>query len=128
MPLLLAAIAVACAAPSEPTEEGFIRVTVVAAPACPEQATDTAECRDRPLTDTGVEIISEGTVLTRTSTGDDGRVTVAVPPGMYTLQVERQPGMVVDPEAIDVDVDAGASTDVTIPIDTGVRDDAAGPP
>jgi len=126
LPLLalsLLALAVApCRSDGSPPHTGSgIEGIVTIGPTCSVERVD-SPCPDRPYQATIVVQDDAGHEVTRASSGKDGRFSIELTPGRYTL-VARSPNGVMPPHASDqtVDVLAGAYTAVTIQFDSGIR-------
>ena len=105
----------ACGAGAGP--DSGIRGTITAGPACPGPMRLDSACPDRPVRMT-VEVVRGTTVTATFGTDDQGRFSVAAPPGTYTLR--SMAGLpVLKPQS--VTVVAGTYTDVVLHADTGIR-------
>lgn len=114
--LIAAAILLgACGALAAP--DTGIRGTVLAGPACPGPARLDSPCPDRPVRLT-IEVVRGTTVAATFSTDVDGRFSVAVSPGTYTL---RSTAGLPSLRSQSVTVSPGAYTDVELHADTGIR-------
>jgi hypothetical protein len=102
---------------------GTIAGDVVAGPTCPvEQAEN--PCPPKPVPDSKVYIMTPGGALvTTTMTDANGRFSVRLSPGSYTVHAEAGPGKLGLNQVTlgDVTVRAGATTTVHIELDTGIR-------
>jgi hypothetical protein len=114
---LLLAVALALAACAPATPASGIRGTIVAGPACPGPARLDSPCPDRPVALRGEVVGPSGAVATFASDAD-GRFSVAVAPGSYTL---RSTGGLPALRAATVVVQPGAYTEVELHADTGIR-------
>ncbi len=97
---------------------------VLAGPQCPVIGPNSPpECQDKPLAATIiVRAADSGLEVTRFQSGEDGTFRVPLFPGAYVL--DPQPGSPTGfPHAapMDVQVQAGEFTSVTIEYDTGIR-------
>jgi hypothetical protein len=105
--------------PRPPT--GTVRGIVLLGPTCPvEQAN--SPCPDRPLGGVTVKAYrADGSVAAQGTSGDDGRFTMRVAIGDYTLRadVPSVPSRTSTP--VDVHVEDGRATTVTVPVDSGIR-------
>jgi hypothetical protein len=118
--LLLFLAACAGRGPSS-SGDGGIRGTVLLGPTCPVETLE-SPCPDRPLANVEVQVLQGGDVAATVRSDGDGRFTVALDPGHYEVQavVEKGgPGMSAKP--VDVTVTSGEFTDVSIPVDSGIR-------
>lgn len=114
--LLIAALLLGACVGSGAPGSG-VRGTVVAGPACPGPARVESPCPDRPVRIT-IEVVRNGAIAATVTTGDDGRFSVAVPAGTYTLR-SRAGLPALRPTAVTVLTDA--FTDVELHADTGIR-------
>jgi hypothetical protein len=91
--------------------------TILAGPACPGPARLDSPCADRPVAMT-VEVVN-GTAIAATVTTDaEGKFSVSVAPGTYTLRSKS--GLPILRSSTVVVV-AGAYTAVELHADTGIR-------
>jgi hypothetical protein len=102
---------------------GTIAGDVVAGPTCPVESIEDP-CAPKPVPDRKVLILTPGGAIAATTTTDaNGRFSVRVAPGSYTVRAEAGPGKLglnqVSPG--DVTVRAGATATVRIELDTGIR-------
>jgi len=117
MRLLIAAAFLLGACGGVAGPDAGIRGTILAGPACPGPARLDSACPDRPVRMT-VEVVQGTTVAATFTTDADGRFSVAVPPGSYTLRSKAGlPAL----RSSSVTVDAGTYTDVMLRADTGLR-------
>ena len=119
--LVLGLVAVACG-PSDllgPEAEQGVEGIALRGPMCPVVSLD-EPCPDQPY-QAWVTLRTEvGREVTRFRTGEDGRFRVGLRPGRYRLIPDPgDPFPVAD--AVDVEVVAGAYTEVTLSFDTGIR-------
>jgi hypothetical protein len=118
--LILFFVACAGRGPSSSGDSG-ISGTVLLGPTCPVETVE-SPCPDRPVADVEVQVLRAGDVVATVRSDGDGRFTVALDPGHYEVQavVEKGgPGMSAKP--VDVTVTSGEFTDVSIPVDSGIR-------
>lgn len=101
--------------------EGTLHGTVTVSPVCPVETLDDI-CRPRPLANKQVQIkASDGKSITMT-TDQQGTFTIQLPPGRYLIEVQsvsypmRQRAPLTA-----VSVVAGQTSEISIPIDTGIR-------
>ncbi len=129
--LLLATLAVALQACSElgipletaPSPSG-IRGTVLLGPTCPVEASPGANDPEpcvTPYAATLVVLDGESAVVTRVTSGGDGRFSVDLPPGEYVLTPETGPDSYPIAQPQSVVVVAGQYNEVQINYDTGIR-------
>lgn len=115
--LILAALLLgACGAAAAP--DSGIRGTILAGPACPGPARLGSACPDRPVRIT-VEVVQGATVSATFTTDDQGRFSVPVPPGTYTLRSKAGGLPTLRPTT--VAVDPGTYAEVVLHADTGIR-------
>jgi hypothetical protein len=108
-----------------------VRGHVVAGPTCPVEST-TSPCPPRPV-QADVEVVELGAPSRGTSGGGgswviatahsdaDGRFSIGLAPGRYAVRAVPPPGPMQAARPVDVEVLAGAFTEVTLTIDTGIR-------
>ncbi len=124
IPLLLLAalalIAAQCDGNGSPPPSG-IEGLVTIGPTCPVERIDTP-CADKPYQATIVVKDASGGEVTRVESGQDGRFTVALAPGTYMV-APQSPNQASYPFAKEqqVEVRAGAFTQVSIQFDSGIR-------
>ena len=112
---------VACAGRASSSGDSGIRGTVLLGPTCPVETVE-SPCPDRPLADIEVQMLQGGDVVAAVRSDADGRFTVALDPGHYTLQAVVEaggPGMSAKP--VDVTVTSGEFLEVNVPVDSGIR-------
>jgi len=94
-----------------------IRGTILAGPACPGPARVGSPCPDRPAQMT-VEVVQGTTVVATFASGADGRFSVALAPGSYTLRSKAGlPAL----RSATITVPPGAYNEVELHADTGMR-------
>jgi hypothetical protein len=125
LPLLLLILLLAScgeAAPgSEGSELGTIAGTVLLGPMCPVE-TEASPCPDQPLPGIEVKAIgSDGGVAATAVSDEEGRFSIRVVGGDYTLEVvlDDDPSRSAGP--IEVSVESGAEVQVDVPVDSGIR-------
>ena len=96
--------------------------TAVAGPTCPVQRVlpDPA-CADRPVSGAEVLLVNDsGAQVGHVVTGSDGRFSIALSPGTYTLRPQRVVGLLgtAGPQTIDA---SGDDVEVVLRYDTGIR-------
>jgi hypothetical protein len=110
-------------ATTQSTGQG-IHGVALAGPACPGPIREGSPCPDRPVSVT-IDVYSAGLVEKLGSVRSDaqGRFTVDVDaPGDFVLQVSTDAGSPLPTgPPTNVHVDAGAYTQVTMHLDTGIR-------
>lgn len=96
-----------------------IRGRALAGPQCPVEVAG-SPCPDAPWEGTVVAIDAASGDRHSVETDADGRFELALAPGTYeiTIDVESSPPF-AKPQS--VSVEAGAFTDVTVAVDTGIR-------
>lgn len=99
-------------------EQGIEGIALIG-PQCPVQTLEDP-CPDLPHDALVTVRTRGGAVVTRFRTGEDGRFRVGLRPGRYTLVPERGDPFPVASD-MDVDVVAGAYTEVVLLFDTGIR-------
>lgn len=96
-----------------------IRGRALAGPQCPVEVAG-SPCPDRPWEGVVVATNAETGERTSVRTGGDGRFAIALDPGTYELTIRSDGGPpTARPQT--VSVVAGAYTDVTVAVDTGIR-------
>lgn len=92
---------------------------VLAGPQCPV-ASPSNPCPDLPH-QTSIAILNQnGALVTRVSSGEDGRFVVGLKPGAYIL-LPRNGNPFPTANEVAVEVSEGVYTPVTINFDTGIR-------
>lgn len=117
MRLLIAVALLLAACGGTATPASGLRGTVLAGPACPGPARVDSPCPDRPVT-MAIEVVQGTSIVATVITGADGRFSVALPAGSYTLR-SRSGLPTLRPQSITVT--AGAYTEVELHADTGMR-------
>ncbi len=113
--IVAALLLAACAGATAPTTG--IRGTVLAGPACPGPARLDSPCPDRPAAMT-IEVVQGTSVVATLNAGADGRFSVALASGTYTLRSKSGlPAL----RSQTVTVAAGSYTEVELHADTGMR-------
>ncbi len=106
-----------------PAALGTIAGLAHAGPTCPvAQLPPDPACGDKPVA--GVVIViadAAGTTVTTVTTDADGRFSVALPPGSYTLAPQPRQGLMRTPGPETVSLAAGATVTVDFAYDTGIR-------
>ena len=102
-----------------------LRVRVVSSPTCPvERIPPDPMCAPRPFA-ASVRIVrvSDNRVVARLHTGADGRSTVGLRPGRYSLRVRPESGGRLPrcPPAVKATVRSGRFSRVTVDCDSGIR-------
>jgi hypothetical protein len=93
-------------------------------PVCPvERIPPDPMCAPRPGASSVEADRADGTVAAQTQAGSDGQFALAVAQGQYTLRAHAETGASIGRgcEPIEVTVEAGAKTRVTVSCDTGIR-------
>lgn len=119
--LLLAATVAAC---DQPAGSGTVSIVAFAGPTCPVVSDPPdPDCDDRPVDGAVIVVRDEdGGEVARMTTDADGRATVDLPPGRYSLVPQPVEGLMGTPGPIEVTVADGAVGEpVAIPYDTGIR-------
>ena len=117
MRLLIVAAILLGACGTAATPASGIRGTIVAGPACPGPARVDSPCPDRPVAMT-VEVVQGTTVVATFTSGADGRFSVALGSGTYTL---RSKSGLPTLRSQNVTVPTGAYAEVELHADTGMR-------
>jgi hypothetical protein len=122
---LVAAVVVAAAGCQAPAGDarGHVSGVALAGPTCPV-VTDPPQsgCEDRPVADATLLVVSqEGDEVARVTTGDDGRFTLDLPPGVYEVRPQPVDGIMGTAPAVRVTVATDEPAEVTIAYDTGIR-------
>ncbi len=104
-----------------PISASGIRFTATRGPTCPGPERPGEVCT-APYEGTFVVLRGDGTEVTRFTTGKDGRFTVDLPPGDYTITLNlATPSPFPRGESVSVTVTADAYADVSMELDTGIR-------
>lgn len=101
-------------------ELGTIQGVVLLGPVCPVE-TETSPCPDEPLS--GVEVVAvdqDGHETTAVS-GSDGRFSMDVSPGEFTLHAVVDQDGIRSSKPVDLTVGPGQTVEVTVPVDSGIR-------
>jgi hypothetical protein len=118
--LLVLLLLTACASDEAASSSG-VRGQVLLGPTCPV-VQEGSPCPDEPLGGVEVRALANGEAIAQTTSGEDGRFELDLPPGRYTLEAvvgPDGPGMFSKPVA--VTVTAGAFVEVVVPVDSGIR-------
>ena len=98
-----------------------IRGTVTIGPTCPGPERPGEECT-RPYVATLIVTRRDGTEVGRVTSGEDGRFSIELPPGEYTIVPQKDSQSLLPRAAsIDVSVPANEFAEVDISFDTGIR-------
>jgi hypothetical protein len=121
--LLVLLLLTACASDGgdEAASSSGVRGQVLLGPTCPV-VKEGSPCPDEPLGGVEVRTLADGETIAETTSGEDGRFELELPPGRYTLEAVVDPdgpGMFAKPVA--VTVPAGAFVEVVVPVDSGIR-------
>lgn len=111
----------ACAPAPVPGVE--VPIQVVAGPVCPV-VTDPPDpsCADRPVAGAELAVIDAGgEEVARVTTDRQGRATLSLPAGAYTVRPQPVEGLMGTPSEIDLVVAAGSPTPLVIAYETGIR-------
>jgi hypothetical protein len=122
---LVAAVVVAAVGCQAPAGDalGHLSGVALAGPTCPV-VTDPPQsgCEDRPVAGATLLVVSqEGEELARVTTGDDGRFTLDLSPGVYEVRPQPVDGIMGTAPPATVSVASDAAAEVTISYDTGIR-------
>jgi Carboxypeptidase regulatory-like domain len=118
--LLVLLLLTACASDEAASSSG-VRGQVLLGPSCPV-VQEGSPCPDEPLGGVEIRALAGGEATAQTTSGEDGRFELELPPGRYTLEAvvgPDGPGMFAKPVA--VTVTAGAFVEVVVPVDSGIR-------
>lgn len=121
--LLVLLLFTACASDGgdEAASSSGVRGQVLLGPTCPV-VQEGSPCPDEPVGGVEVRALTDGETIAETTSGEDGRFELELPPGLYTLEAVVDPGgpgMFAKPVA--VTVTAGAFVEVVVPVDSGIR-------
>ena len=121
--LLVLLLLTACASDGgdEAASSSGVRGQVLLGPTCPV-VQQGSPCPDEPVGGAVVRALSDGEAIAQTTSGEDGRFELELPPGRYTLEAVVDPdgpGMFAKPVA--VTVTTGAFVEVAVPVDSGIR-------
>jgi hypothetical protein len=112
-----------CAGPGDPAGESVgsgIRGRVVILPTCPVE-TVASPCPPKPVATTVVVEPEDGDIR-RIETETDGTFRVDLPPGRYLVSAQPPPGSMLVPVAQPVTVEAGGYGQVTVVLDSRLRE------
>ncbi len=121
--VLVAAGCVGQAVGVSPSPSDGIGGTVSAGPTCPvEKLPADPACAPR-LVSGAVLVVRDdsGAEVGRATTGADGTFFVPLPPGSYLVTPQPVEGLMGTAQGQNVDVAAGARSDIVIVYDTGIR-------
>jgi hypothetical protein len=125
LPLLLLTVvaSASCAGSTTGSEQelGTVRGTVLLGPMCPVEIAG-SPCPDEPLAGVTVRAVFELDIVVATAESDvQGRFSFDLAPGAYVVLAvpEDVPARTSTP--VDVTVVAGETTEVTVPVDSGIR-------
>ena len=106
-----------------PGPVGEIAGRVLAGPVCPvETSPPDPACDDRPVPGAVIVVTrSEGSPVVTVTSDAAGRFSLTLPPGAYRLTPQPVEGLLGTAAPADVVVGAGATTDVIVTYDTGIR-------
>ena len=96
-----------------------IQGTVLLGPTCPVETIE-HPCPDKPIVADVVVSSTDGKKVAGVRSGDDGRFSVAVPPGDYVITVLDLDGMQFA-KPLSVTVRDGRFVEVTVSVDSGIR-------
>lgn len=121
--LLVLLLLTACASDGgdEAASSSGVRGQILLGPTCPV-VQEGSPCPDEPVGGVEVRALTDGETIAETTSGEDGRFELELPPGRYTLEAvvgPDGPGMFAKPVA--VTVTAGAFVEVVVPVDSGIR-------
>ena len=121
--VLASLLLTACASDGgdEVASSSGIHGQVLLGPTCPV-VQEGSPCPDEPVGGVEVRALTDGEAIAQTTSGEDGRFELELPPGRYTLEAvvgPDGPGMFAKPVA--VTVTAGAFVEVVVPVDSGIR-------
>lgn len=100
-----------------------MRGTVTAGPTCPvEREPPDPACAERPVAG-AVLVFTDpgGREVTRVTSAADGSFAVELAAGAYHVRAEPVEGLMGTPGPMDVEVEAGQSTELQVSYDTGIR-------
>lgn len=97
-----------------------IRGAVVAGPRCPVETAE-SPCPPAPLPGIHVDVRRGGEVVADAVTDRHGNFSVGVDPGTYEVQATPGQTGFMSSKPVTVVVRQGRFTDVTVPVDTGIR-------
>jgi hypothetical protein len=122
--LLVLLLLTACASDGgdEAASSSGVRGQVLLGPTCPVEQ-EGSPCPDEPVGGVEVRALTDREAIAQTTSGEDGRFELELPPGRYTLEAvvaaDGGPGMFAKPVA--VTVTGGTFVEVVVPVDSGIR-------
>ncbi len=108
----------------KPTDGGLTGIAgvAVAGPTCPVETVGDPACAPRQVAGATIVVVDDaGAEVGTAITGADGAFFIAVPAGSYTLTGAPVEGLMGTPDATSVTVADGATTQVQLSYDTGIR-------
>jgi hypothetical protein len=105
----------------EDLDSGIVGV-VLLGPQCPV-VQEGSPCPDEPIAaDVVVTDTASGREVASARSGEDGRFRISVPPGQYVVQASTEStGGPPTAKPVNVTVEPHQFTEVTVPVDTGIR-------
>jgi hypothetical protein len=121
--LLVLLLLTACASDGgdEAASSSGVRGQVLLGPTCPV-VQEGSPCPNEPVGGVEVRALTDGEAIAQTTSDENGRFELELPPGRYTLEAvvgPDGPGMFSKPVA--VTVTAGVFVEVAVPVDSGIR-------
>jgi hypothetical protein len=125
LPLLLLLLLLPSCREAAPGSEGgglaTIAGTVLLGPMCPVE-TEASPCPDEPLPGIEVKAIgSNGGVAATAVSDEEGRFSMRVAGGDYTLEAVLDDDPSRSARPVEVSVESGAKVEVDVPVDSGIR-------
>ncbi len=104
------------------TSQTGVSIVAEAGPVCPVEKPNDPACAPRPVRGAIVHLVDGGgQVIGSAVTGADGRVTMTVAPGTYTVTADPVEGLMGAPGPVPVTVVDGTLAPVDLAFDTGIR-------
>jgi hypothetical protein len=121
--LLVLLLLTACASDGgdEAASSSGVRGQILLGPTCPV-VQEGSPCPNEPVGGVEVRALTDGEAIAQTTSDENGRFELELPPGRYTLEAvvgPDGPGMFSKPVA--VTVTAGVFVEVAVPVDSGIR-------
>lgn len=125
IPVAILLLVGGCASPPVEADEarGSIRGRVLAGPVCPViREPPVQECADRPVEGARLVVVDrQGREVASAVSDADGRFSVELAAGEYSVIPQAVPGLLGTAAPVDVTVATGEQLDLDVLYDTGIR-------